>query len=309
MQFPFRSPKLSVIVVGYKMPAQLENTLFTLSAGYQREVRADEYEVIVVENESVEMLSRKAAHRLGSNIRYYSRKETNSSPVNAINFGVSKARAKHVAIMIDGARMVTPHVLKYMIEISSFHKNSVISIPGYHLGGKLQQDAVNEGYDQFEEARLMSTVNWFKNGYELFKIACFSGSSARGYFTDLSESNCLCVSKKLYWDIGGMDPNFDSHGGGFANLDLYKRLLEFPQTQLFLLFGEGCFHQFHGGVTTGASKAARQQTMLEITEQYERLRGVSFRPAQKQAIFYGRVEDNVWPFIKDSINQVCPHAA
>lgn len=309
MRFPFKAPKLSVVIVAYKMASQIENTLFTLSVAYQKGVNASDFEIILIENESDDMISKQNIRRLGQNIRYFRRKEESQSPVNAVNYGVSKASAKHVAIMIDGARMLTPRVLKYMIEISSHQSNYVISVPGYHIGRKLQQEAVNEGYGQVEEARLMCSVNWFKNGYELFKISCFSGSSARGYFADLSESNCLCVPKSIYHQIGGMDPRFNSHGGGYANLDLYKRLLLHPGSELYLLFGEGCFHQFHNGATTGGSHVERQQTMREICNQYKAIRGEAFIPARRQATFYGCVEDSVWPFIKDSINKVCPYAA
>ena len=50
------TPKLSIIVIGYKMAKQLVNTLYTLSEDYQQNVSAKDYEVIVVENDSTDTL-------------------------------------------------------------------------------------------------------------------------------------------------------------------------------------------------------------------------------------------------------------
>ena len=50
------NPKVSVIVIAYRMASQLQNTLLTLAPGYQRGVSAEDYEVIVLENDSGENL-------------------------------------------------------------------------------------------------------------------------------------------------------------------------------------------------------------------------------------------------------------
>ena len=39
-------PSLSIIVVAYRMPEQLENTLFTLSSAYQQNVSPDDYQAL-----------------------------------------------------------------------------------------------------------------------------------------------------------------------------------------------------------------------------------------------------------------------
>ncbi|MGI9294638.1 MAG: glycosyltransferase, partial [Pseudomonadales bacterium] len=82
--------------------------MFTLSEQFQRQVDAQDYEVIVVENASSAELGEKAALQYGANFRYFHRQETQPTPVHAVNFGASQSRGQFVAIMIDGARMVTP---------------------------------------------------------------------------------------------------------------------------------------------------------------------------------------------------------
>ena len=101
-------PRLSVIVVVFDMPRQAMNTLSSLSADYQHGVTGDEYEVIVVENESANMLDSQAVVSLGDNIRYFRRAEAGVSPVPALQFGVSQARGRQLGIIIDGAQMASP---------------------------------------------------------------------------------------------------------------------------------------------------------------------------------------------------------
>ncbi|MCZ6828482.1 MAG: hypothetical protein O7F73_02645, partial [Gammaproteobacteria bacterium] len=86
-------PLLSLVVIVYKMPEQADNTLFSLSCLYQNGVSMDDYEVIVVENSSGQVLGRERAERHGKNFRYYCREEPLPTPVPATLFGVSVARS------------------------------------------------------------------------------------------------------------------------------------------------------------------------------------------------------------------------
>jgi len=90
-----------LILIVYDMPRQARNTLVSLSAGYQNNVTESDYEVIVVENASKNILGKKAVRACGKNFRYFLRKESSVSPVNAINFGVEKARGPIVSIMFN----------------------------------------------------------------------------------------------------------------------------------------------------------------------------------------------------------------
>ena len=50
-------PVLSIVMVVYDMPTQAKNTLISLSTGYQQDVSIDDFEVIVVENESSNLIN------------------------------------------------------------------------------------------------------------------------------------------------------------------------------------------------------------------------------------------------------------
>ena len=132
-------PRLSVLVVVYDMPRQAMNSLYSLSAHYQDGVAAGDYEVVVVENDSGNNLDAAAVAALGSNFRYYLRDEAGVSPVPAVAFGVSQCRCEMLGLIIDGARMLTPRTLQWVLLAGAMHDLPVVSVPGYHLGDQDQK--------------------------------------------------------------------------------------------------------------------------------------------------------------------------
>lgn len=301
---PPRKPRLSIVVIVYKMADQAERTLYSLSNAYQQGVDAQDYEVIVVENYSDQVLGEERAAHQCAGVRYFLRHETQRTPVHAINFGAEQARADHVAIVIDGARMVTPGVVRHTLQAFTLDPEAAVSVPGYHLGRELQQVAVNSGYNEAIEAALMAGVDWPRDGYCLFDIAVFSGSFLAGFFGANYESNFIATSVRKWRQIGAMNPRYDDFGGGKANLDLYKRLLEAPDTPLYLLYGEGTFHQFHGGVTTGTPKQERDAIMAQVQKQDIEIRGQQRGAPQAQAILLGAPHPAMYRFIRQSLDKV-----
>ncbi|MED5609412.1 glycosyltransferase [Pseudomonas sp. JH-2] len=301
-----RRPKLSIVLIVYKMPDQAERTLHSLSVRYQHGVRESDYEVIVVENHSDRLLGATRALAQGGNVRYYHRQETERTPVHAINFGASVARGSHMAIMIDGARMVTPGVIKGALDAFRLEPHAAVSAPGYHIGHKLQQVAVNEGYNEEVEAGLLRQINWPENGYRLFDIAVLSGSCRGGFFQANYESNFIAMSRRKWRQLGGVNPRYNDFGGGNANLDLYKRLLEMPDTPFYLLYSEGSFHQFHGGVTTGTLREERERVYKQLDDQDREIRGDDRSPPSVRPILLGSPHPHVLRFLEHSLTQVRP---
>jgi hypothetical protein len=178
------------------------------------------------------------------------------------------------------------------------------AIPGYHLNSIVQQEAMLEGYDEQAEAELLKTINWPKDSYRLFEISCLSGTSAAGYFKPIGECNCFFMSNEIWNKLGGYDPGFTGTGGGKCNLDLYKRAVELPETNLVTLIGEGSFHQFHGGVTTGTKGEARLKAMQDHINQYIALRGEPYQPPTKRSIYLGTLPDCALKCVRHSASVV-----
>ena len=297
------TPRLSVVVVIYDMAPQAARTLASLAPGYQQGAAPDDYEVIVVENRSADTLGEARARAAlgGAVLRYIGRDEALASPVGAANAGLAAARAPLVALMIDGARMLTPGVVAGTLAAHRADPQAVISAPAYHLGDDLQQVTVNRGHDAAADTRLLEGIGWPADGYRLFEVAVWSGSARRGFFRPHSESNYL-AAPRAHWDrTGGLDPRYDSHGGGKCNLDLYKRMLEQTGAPLTLLFAEGSFHQVHGGVTTNTAGPAREEVMAAIRDQDAAIRGADARPPATPARLYGAPHPAVMPFLRASL--------
>lgn len=301
MPLPGRSdggPLLSIVVVAYAMPEQLNRTLHSLSLDYQRGVAASDYEVLVVENASGNDLGEQRAMAHRGQFRYLLRQETEPTPIHAINEGVAQTRGEFVAIMIDGARMLTPGAVAWTLAGLQLHEQPVVSIPGYHLGEELQQLAAAKGYNEAAEAELLKGISWPEDGYRLFDISCAAGTSAGGFFKPIGESNCIALSRALFEQLGGYDSEFRQRGGGLVNLDFYKRALETPGTQLVFLPGEGSFHQYHGGETTGKSDIDREQVLYDMQAEYVALRGARFSPPEQRAVFIGPVPDSALRYLQ-----------
>jgi len=298
------APRVSVVVMVYKMPEQAKKTLYSLSAAYQKDVTENDYEVIVMENPSSRMLGKQDAEKWGSNFRYFEYPETLPTPVNAMNFGAAQARGRMIAVMIDGARMVSPGIINYIMAAERLHSNAIVAVPGYHLGQKVQQEAMLEGYDEAFEQTLLEKIQWPQDGYRLFEICCLSGTSAGGYLKPLGESNVLAIPKPIWDKLGGYDPGFTETGGGQCNLDLHKRAVELPGTVLVTLIGEGSFHQFHGGITTGTKGEERLKAMQDHFNQYAELRGQAYTPPLNRSIFLGTLPDCALRFVRHSASVV-----
>lgn len=299
-------PLLTVVVIVYQMSSQAARTLFTLSTSYQRDVSAHEYEVLVVENASDDNLSPRRVRRFGPQFRYLRRDESGVSPAPAINVGLAQARGDIIALMVDGARMVSPGVLRNALDAFRIQRNAVVAVPGYHIGyddHMLREDA---GHSLRQDRALLAGIPWRTDGYRLFDISIQSGANPYGYLHPLGESNCMFATREQYEAIGGADERFNLPGGGMVNLDMYCELLRPADTRLFLTPGEGTFHQFHGGVTTQAD-AERAALMTEFNRNYYEIRGTSYFAPEKEPYFIGEVRNPALPMMAFSAVEGLSH--
>lgn len=296
-------PRLSVVMVVHRMGEQAARTLQSLSPGYQRGIERQDYEIILVENDSDQLLGEAAARKAagGAALRYLHARDHTKTPVHAMNEGVRQARAPHVALLIDGARMLSPGVLRSTLDALRLDPEAAVSAPSYHLGHELQQIAVNKGHDAATDRALLDGIGWPQDGYRLFDIAVLSGSCRAGFFRPHAESNYLALSRAKWDRIGGMDLRYRDHGGGRANLDLYKRVLESPGTALYLLYAEGSFHQFHGGITTNSPQDQRPAIMAAIEAQDQALRGANMGFPANVPILLGAPHPGVLRFVQQSL--------
>jgi cephalosporin hydroxylase/GT2 family glycosyltransferase len=266
---------LSVVVVFYNMRREAVRTLKSLARSYQRDVEDLEYEVLVIDNGSApgQRLTPELVSGFGPEFRLLELEgEPHPSPTVALNAGIAAARGEALALMIDGAHVLTPGVLSFGMKALHAYAPAVVATQQWYVGPGQQGDAQHAGYDQRVEDRLFERIEWPVDGYRLFEIGHFIGD--RDWFDGIVESNCLFVPRKLLEQFGGFDESFSMPGGGYANLDLFERLALSPGITAASILGEGTFHQFHGGTTTNvADEVERRERVVMYREHYEELRG------------------------------------
>jgi cephalosporin hydroxylase len=272
---PAPSVALSVVVVFYNMRREAARTLQSLSRSYQREVEDLDYEVLVIDNGSApdERLSPDFVSGFGPEFHLLEPDgDPEPSPTVALNAGIAAAQGDALALMIDGAHVLTPGVLNFGMKALRIYARAVVATQQWYVGPGQQGDAQQAGYDQQVEDRLFDAIDWPVDGYRLFEIGHFIGE--RDWFDGIVESNCLFVPRKLLEQVGGYDDSFSMPGGGYANLDLFERLAQSPGVTPATIVGEGTFHQFHGGTTTNvADEAVRRERVVSYREHFEALRG------------------------------------
>src|SRR5690606_35597754 len=95
------------------------------------------------------------------------------SPVPALNRGVAASKGNAVALMIDGAHVVTPGVLRYGMMGLRTYAPAIVATQQWFVGPGQQSDAMADGYDQETEDRLFEEIRWPTDGYRLFDIGHF----------------------------------------------------------------------------------------------------------------------------------------
>jgi glycosyltransferase involved in cell wall biosynthesis len=268
---PQSTVDLSVVVVCYEMAEQIENTLRSLLPPYQRNITNSDYEIILIDNGSRQMLDEQI-RTMSSNLRYIyiPPNESKPNPALALNRGVALARAPLLCLMIAGARMLTPGVLSWGIRLLKLSPGAVVEVRGWHLGSKWQPESIMEGYDSEQERQLLERVRWLENGYRLWEIAAATPQTRSGFSAKTSESNCIFMARDLFSEIGGFDERYQSAGGGLVNLDFFSRAVV-AADPVFTILGEGTFHQTHCGAATGLAKPALQTALCSWRAESEKL--------------------------------------
>ena len=290
-------PKLSVVVIAYNMARELPRTLRSLSPAMQRDIAAEDYEIIVVDNGSTEPFDQAECRLWGGNVSFHALAGATASPARAINHGLALARGEVVGVCIDGARMATPRLLATALEAARLHRRPVIGTLAFHLGPDIQKrSVVHSGYCQQVEDDLLASIDWVADAYRLFGISVFGGSSADGWFVLPAETSALFLACDHLAELGGYDENFVMPGGGLVNLDTWARACADPAGRAILLLGEATFHQFHGGVVTSSSASK----WPEFHAEYVKIRGCDFKRPEGTPLLVGRLSPEALATIKSS---------
>ena len=262
----------SILVNFYNMRREAERTLTSLVRAYQRGIGDLGYEVLCIDNFSDPPLDPDWVAAFGPEFRLIRPTRRRASPCAALNEAAGQARGSHLALMIDGAHLLTPGALREAWDAVNEAPEAVVALRPWFVGGD-QRWLASVGYTGGQEDMLFDKIGWPADGYRLFDIGGPYFESPRPWFDGMIESNCLFVPAALYHDIGGMDERFDEAGAGYANLDLFLRAVTASPEPVVALVGEATFHQFHGGTTTNVTPEMKESRVRAFEARYVELRG------------------------------------
>jgi cephalosporin hydroxylase len=285
---------LTMVVVFYNMKREAARTLQSLSRSYQEGIDDLSYEVIAIDNGSDpdQRLDEQFVTAFGPEFRFVDMgDDAKPSPVFALNRGIELGNGRNYGLMIDGAHVVTPGVLRYAMMGLRTYAPAMVATQQWYIGPGQQAEAMESGYDQAYEDDLFEKIAWPRAGYRLFEIGSFVGE--RDWFDGVWESNCLFVPRPVLQQVGGFDETFDVAGGSYANLELYERIGNTPDLTVCSMLGEGSFHQMHGGTTTNqADPVERRARVFGYGREYAELRGRPFKGPGKPLHYVGRLPND-----------------
>jgi hypothetical protein len=274
---------LSVVIVSYESARELPRTLYSLSPRFQRDISADDYEVIVVDNGSARPPVASDFADLGLDLTVLTVDSPTKSPCRAVNLGLNASSGSAMGVLIDGARMASPGLVMRTREALALDPRSVVGSTGRYLGPLLQRTSMRFGYDQTVEDRLLESIDWQHNGYDLFDISVLDECSRPTWFGQIAETNAIFMSREMWTELGGYDEAFVSPGGGMVNPDTWFRACHLPGARPVVLLGESTFHQFHGGVATNGST----KRIDRFRREYVELRGHEHKRPDVPAVHWG----------------------
>ncbi|KZX50315.1 hypothetical protein A3709_11200 [Halioglobus sp. HI00S01] len=283
--------KLSVILIAYDMAREIPRTLQGLARDYQLGAADLDYEVLLVDNGSPEPLDPQTFAHVDVPVELIRIYDAHPSPAKAINLAAKQARGEILCLMIDGAHLLTPGVFEMTLSTFRAFDDPLVATRYFFTGPDEQNKSILEGFDKSAEDKLLASINWPEDGYRLFEIGTPFRAGARTitWFNKMFESNCISLSRSLFDRLGGCDEQFDLPGGGFLNLDLYKRAADAAGTTPVQLVGEGSFHQLHGGTTTNVSMEERKTRTESYREQYRNIRGTDSVMTEKNVHYMGHL--------------------
>lgn len=277
---PAQAPiELTVIVNFYNMPVEADRTLTSLSRAFQRDVEEIAYEVLCVDNGSKPAMTQEQVARHGPEFRLVQPARQHPSPVFALNEAAGMAQGRYLAVMIDGAHLLSPGVIAEAIAALREEKHAMVAVRHWFIGGD-QWWLSTIGFQREQQQTLFARIDWPNCGYDIFKIASPIHDNPHDWFENMTESNCLILSKQDFEELGGFAEAFDIAGGGLANPDLFTRAAALTGMTVIGLIGEATFHQFHQGTTTNVTGIEKDKEVRRYTAAFEELRHEAFAAAR-----------------------------
>ena len=121
------------------------------------------------------------------------------SPARALNIGVELARGDLVCIVVDGARMASPGLLRHALAAATLQRGAIRRHAGVAPRSRRATDVRSRpATTGAVEDDLLAGIGWPADGYRLFEVSTPAPSSRRGYLAPLpGEQRDACCRSGL----------------------------------------------------------------------------------------------------------------
>lgn len=254
---------ISIVIPTFRHGWELGEVMYSLENA-QQEVSKDEYEIIIVNDDPDDYITKDVAIKYYEefrNVRYvevYDAEEVGITNAGRCgNVGVRMfARGGIIVFVIDSARIMTPKIIRKTKDAFLVHGRRIITtVYPYHIG-KLHSEP---GWTPQECRNLMHQIGWRENPYRLFDHKADTYISKTGV---IKESTFQGMALEAFMEVGGSEEAFKSWG--VHNIDFWRRCTLPPPVdgkqivdqpghwnkigiglEVILLEGEGSFHIHH----------------------------------------------------------------
>lgn len=163
---------LSVVVCFFDMRGEARRALHSLTSEYQRGgLDGKDYEVIAIDNGSTRPLDPARVEDLGPQFRHLSFDPRSPSPCTAINLMAREPRGDPVTCCIDGARILSPGILRQTLFATRRYSHPFVYCLSMHLGPQCQNESIMDGCDQATEDALLATIDSAVNCHAFFSVS------------------------------------------------------------------------------------------------------------------------------------------
>jgi len=291
---------LSIIICVYNMPREAPRTILSALPPYQKNVKENEYEVIIVDNGSSTFIDAPFLEKLPGMAKYVQYPGKSVSPVFALNWAADNvAKGDRIMLCVDGTRIFSENLVAMCLKYSAISQLAFVYTLAWHLGPDVQMRSAQAGYNQEVEDKLLNEIDWYRNPAKLFEVSVLAGSSKSGFFSAIRESNAFVASRIMLEKIGKFDERFTSPGGGLANLEIFSRYVTTEWVFPICLLGEGTFHQYHDGIATSGRAAPNI-----FREEYKAIFNRSYQPPIYSTMFAGALRKEASQFYAESLQKI-----
>jgi hypothetical protein len=297
--------KLSIFVIVNQMTEQALNTIYSLSSHHQEDVTEQDYEVIVLEIPSSRPLDKNRLYKMGRNIRYHILDEKEESVAFAVKEGIKLTHSKFISIITDGGMVVTPGVVRAILDAIRLNGNAVVAVPAYDISVDTRKMPVRGSHNLVAQTHLLNSIHWKEDGYRLFDIGIPRNSSnGVGYFLNITESSFLTLPKRLFEAIGIYDEYSHFEGSGYSNLVIFNRVCEQENTPIYLALFEGTFSQYHNRDKTGLGNGSGRNFLSTLARKVPGIQGEGFAISGRRFEVIGRLNRHATPLTIEILKNI-----